>query len=250
LFADSGHLSSFAKATEDTVSPAENKTTRLFYLSAESRLFIYYRYELVIFFALYPTFRLLGSTWAPTRLQKIPSSRYTSMPQTKEQKKKALLALKEKIQKQKAMFFVDFSGFKVKDMSSLRKKIRGVDGEFKVAKKTLMGIAFLDQKIDVDAKKMPGEIALVMGYKDEVSPAKLVWETSKINQNLKILGGFVNNKLMTKEEVEFLAQLPGKDELLAKVVGSITAPMSGFLNVLQGNIKGLLQVLTQIKTNN
>lgn len=171
------------------------------------------------------------------------------MPLSKEQKQKALKALKEKIAKQKAMFFVDFSGFKVKDMSGLRKKIRGVDGEFKVAKKTLMGLAFKDAKIEVDAKKMQGEIALVFGYKDELSPAKLIWETSRGNQNLKILGGFMNNKLMTKEEVEFLAQLPSRDELLAKLVGSIASPMSGFLNVLQGNIKGLVLALNAIKNN-
>ncbi|MFH1894505.1 MAG: 50S ribosomal protein L10 [Patescibacteria group bacterium] len=172
------------------------------------------------------------------------------MPLSKEQKKKALSAIKEKIAKQKAMFFVDFAGFKVKDMSSLRKKIRGLDAEFKVAKKTLMDLALKEAKLQIDVKKMPGEIAMVMGYKDEVSPAKLIWETSRTNKNLKILGGFMNNKLMTKEEVEFLAQLPGKDELLAKVVGSIASPMSGVLNVLQGNIKGLIRILTQIKTNN
>ena len=169
------------------------------------------------------------------------------MPLSKEQKQKALKALKEKIAKQKAMFFVDFSGFKVKDMSSLRKKIRGVDGEFKVAKKTLMGLAFKDAKIEVQAKKMPGEIALVLGYKDEVSPAKLIWETSRVNQNLKILGGFMNNKLMTKEEVEFLAQLPSREQLLAQLVGSIKAPVSNFVYALNYNLKGLVYLLTTIK---
>lgn len=144
------------------------------------------------------------------------------------------------------MFFVDFTGFKVKDMSDLRKKIRGVDGEFKAAKKTLMGLAFKDAKIEIDAKKMPGEVALVLGYKDEVLPAKLIWETSKTNQNLKILGGFMANKLMTAQEVVTLAQLPSKNELLAKVVGSIASPMSGFVCVLNGNIRGLVQVLNQI----
>ena len=91
------------------------------------------------------------------------------------------------------------------------------------------------------------EIALVLGYKDEVSPAKLVWQTSKTNQNLKIIGGFMNNKLMTAEEVATLAQLPSREELLAKMVGSMASPMSGFLTVLQGNIKGLVRVLSQIK---
>ena len=169
------------------------------------------------------------------------------MPLTKDQKKKALDALKDKIAKQKAMFFVDFTGLKVKDMSGLRKKIRGVDGEFKVAKKTLLGLAFKDAKIDVQAKKMQGEIALVLSYKDQVSPAKLIWETSKGNKNLKILGGFMNNKLMTREEVEVLAQLPSREQLLAQLVGSIKAPVSNFIYALNYNIKGLVYLLTTIK---
>lgn len=168
------------------------------------------------------------------------------MPLSKEQKVKALKALKEKIAKQKAMFFVDFTGLKVKDMSDLRKKIRAIDGELKAAKKTLMGIAFKDSKIEIDTKKMPGEIALVLGYEDEVLPAKTVWEFSKTNKNLKILGGFMGNKLMLSEEVITLAQLPSRENLLAKTVGSIASPISGFMNVLQGNIRGLAQVLTQI----
>ena len=170
------------------------------------------------------------------------------MPLSKEQKKKALEALKEKIAKQKAMFFVDFSGLKVKDMSALRKKIRGVDGELKVAKKTLMTLAFKDAKLEIDPKKMPGEIALALGYKDQVSPAKFIWEASRGNKNLKILGGFMDNKLMAKEEVEFLAQLPGRDELLAKLAGSIKAPVSNFVYALNYNTKALFRIFSKIKS--
>jgi large subunit ribosomal protein L10 len=168
------------------------------------------------------------------------------MPLSKKQKEKSLKDLKEKVVKQKAIFFVDFTGFKVKDMSSLRKKMREIDGEFKAAKKTLIGLALKDAKIEVDARKLTGEVALILGYKDEISPAKLIWETANTNKNLKILGGFMNNKLITKEDVENLAQLPSRDQLLAKLVGSIASPMSGFMNVLQGNTRGLVQVLSQI----
>jgi large subunit ribosomal protein L10 len=169
------------------------------------------------------------------------------MALSKAKKKETLESLKEKIAKQKAIFFVDFKGFKVKNMSDLRKGIRKAGGELKAAKKTLISLAFKDAKLDINAKTMPGEVALVFGYNDEVSPAKLVWQTSKENQNLKIIGGFINNKMMTAEEVTVLAQLPSRDELLAMIVGSVASPMSGFLNVLQGNIKGLVRVLSQIK---
>jgi len=169
------------------------------------------------------------------------------MPLTKQQKEKALKDLKEKIAKQKAIIFVDFTGLKVKDMSNLRKKIRAVEAELKAAKKTLMKIAFKDSKIDIDTKKMPGELALVLGYKDEVLPAKLVWQFSQGNQNLKILGGFLDNKLVDREEIIALAKLPSREELLARLVGSIKAPVSNFVYALNYNLKGLLYLLTAIK---
>jgi large subunit ribosomal protein L10 len=168
------------------------------------------------------------------------------MALSKQKKKETLEALKEKIAKQKAMFFVDFKGFKVKDMSNLRRSIRKVGGELKAAKKTLIGLAFKDAKLDIDAKGMAGEVALVFGYNDEVSPAKMIWEASQNNQNLKILGGFLDNKLIGAEQVMVLAKLPSREQLLAQVVGSIASPMSGFVNVLQGNIRGLVQALNQI----
>jgi large subunit ribosomal protein L10 len=168
------------------------------------------------------------------------------MALSKQKKKETLESLKEKIAKQKAMFFVDFKGFKVKDMSDLRKRVRKAGGELKAAKKTLIGLAFKDAKIDVDAKGMSGEVALVFGYEDQVSPAKMIWEASQANQNLKILGGFLDNKLIGADQVTVLAKLPSREQLLAKVVGSMASPMSGFVNVLQGNIRGLVQALNQI----
>ena len=170
------------------------------------------------------------------------------MALTKAQKKKILDELKEKIAKQTVMIFVDFTGLKVKDLSSLRKKLKSVGNEIKVAKKTLMGIAFKKAKLEIEPKKMSGEVALVFSYKDQISPAKMVYQFSQENPNLKILGGFFENKFREAEEIIALAKLPSREELLAKLVGSISSPISNFVNVLQANIKGLLQVLTQVKT--
>jgi len=97
------------------------------------------------------------------------------MAQTKAQKQKILDQLKEKIARQKAMIFVDFTGLKVKDLSNLRKKLKGITGdEIKVAKKTLLGLALKSAKLELEIKKIPGEIAVVFGYQDEISPAKII----------------------------------------------------------------------------
>jgi large subunit ribosomal protein L10 len=170
------------------------------------------------------------------------------MPQTKAQKQKILEELKEKIEKQKSIAFVDFTGMKVKDIFGLRKKLETVGGELKVAKKTLMGIVFKEKGIDFDFKKIKTEIALVFSYKDEILPLKIAYQTSQENRNLKILGGVLENKFIEAEKIIELAQLPSRNELLAKLVWSINAPISKFVYSLKYNLKGLLTVLTKVKT--
>ena len=171
----------------------------------------------------------------------------TNMALTKVQKQKILDELKEKIAKQKVMIFADFTGLKVKDLSNLRKKIKAADGEIKVAKKTLLGLAVKGAGLEFEAKKIKGEIALVFGYKDEISLTKIIYQFAEANPNLKILGGFLENQFRTAEEIITLAQLPTKEELISGLVRSVSAPISNFINVLQGNIKGLIYLLTKIK---
>src|SRR4030042_4366629 len=171
-----------------------------------------------------------------------------SMAQTKEQKQKTIEDLKEKVDRQKSMVFIDFQGVKVKDLSNLRKKIKEVGGQLKVAKKTLINLALknLGFKLEKDLK---GEIALIFAFEDSISPLKKTYQFSETNENLKILDGFFDGKFIEKEKVLTLAQLPNKEELLARLVGSISSPVSGFLNVLQGNLRGLVYILSQLKTN-
>ena len=170
------------------------------------------------------------------------------MPLTKEQKQKIVDDLKEKIERQKAMIFVDFTGLKVKDLSNLRKKLRTADNELKVVKKTLLSSALKERDIKIDIEKLEGEIAIVFGFKDALSPAKIIYQFSQENLNLKILGGFFEKKFQEAEEIITLAQLPTREELLAKLAGTIFAPVSNLVNVLQGNIKGLIYILTKVKT--
>jgi len=169
------------------------------------------------------------------------------MAKTKEQKKKELESLKEKVKKQKTMIFVDFSGLKVENMSELRRALKKSDSELKVAKKTLMKIALKDAGMENDISGLKGEIALVFGYGDQIIPAKLAYEFGKENPNFKILGGFFENQFKNAEDFIILAQLPSKQELLARLTGSISSPITGFVRVLEANLKGLVCVLSGIK---
>ena len=169
------------------------------------------------------------------------------MALTKEQKQKIVEELKENIDKQKSMVFVAIEGLKAADLFDLRKRLKAADCLLIVAKKTLLDIAFKERKVGIDMEKLAGQVALVFGFKDQISPAKIPYNFSLGNKNLKILGGFYENKLRDAEEIITLARIPSREELLARVVGSISAPISGFVNVLQANIKGLIYILKQAK---
>jgi large subunit ribosomal protein L10 len=169
---------------------------------------------------------------------------------SKEKKEKILEELREKIAQQKAMVFVGIAGLKVKDISELREKIRAAGGDLKVAKKTLIEIVLKENNFNFDKSQQKEEAALLFSFKDEVAPVKVAYKFKQENDNLKILGGFISGKndFEESEKIITLAQLPSRDELLAKMVGSISAPVSGLIGVLQGNIKGLIQVLAKAKT--
>ena len=169
------------------------------------------------------------------------------MALNKIQKQKILDDLRDKIAKQKAIVLVGITGLKVKDISQLRKKLKAIEGNIKVFKKTLAEIVFKENKMEFDKRGYKEEVALVFGFKDEISPVKTVYQFSRGNDKLKILGGFLENKFKAKEEMIILAQLPAREELLAKLVGSLNASVSGLVNVLKGNIKGLTYILSSIK---
>jgi len=169
------------------------------------------------------------------------------MALTKEQKQKNLKEIKEKIDKQKAIAFANIAGLKVQDLTRLRREMKKQDCELRVAKKTLSSLALKEKGFSVDLKQMQGEIALAFGYKDEVSVFQILYKFLKEHEQLQILGGLVEKEFLEQEKALILAQLPTRDQLLAKLVGSISSPLSGFVSVLQGNIKGLINVLAKAK---
>jgi len=167
------------------------------------------------------------------------------MPLTREQKKEIIENLREKISWQKAMVFAAIEGLKAEEIFELRKKLKKKDCLLAVVKKTLADRVFKENKINCDAKEMAGQLALIFGFEDQISPAKISYKFFQTNKKLKILGGFFENNFINTEKVVELAKIPSREELLAQLVGSIKAPVANFVNVLQGNIKGLISILAQ-----
>lgn len=170
------------------------------------------------------------------------------MAKTRGQKEQMLQDLTDKAQSAKSMVFVHFDGLKVKEIEQLRKEFRQNQVDYVVAKKTLMQNAFKQANIaGVDAGAMQQGIGIAFGMEDEVAPAKIAQQFSKEHEALKIFGGVLERNFVDADKVLQLAKLPSRDELIAKVVGSINAPVSGFVNVLAGNLRNLVYALNAIK---
>ncbi len=172
------------------------------------------------------------------------------MPKNKQQKQDILSSLSEKIKKSKSVVFAGFNALGVKDNEVLRAKLLQEKSEYYVAKKTLINRAFKDSKIEgLDTRQFDGKLATIFSYEDEVAPAKIIGEFRKDKEKtdkIFFLGGILENKLLSKEQVEALSQLPSKTELYAKMVGSLNAPISGLVNALAGNLRNLVGVLKAI----
>lgn len=143
----------------------------------------------------------------------------------------------------KSAVFINYFGLPVKEINVLRNDCRKEDVGYKVAKKTLLKKVLAEKGFTAE---LNGEVAVMFGRTDEIAPAKIIANFAKTHDKAKIVGGILEGKFIDVNMVKALSKLPTKQELLGKLVGTIAAPMSGFLNVLQGNIRGLVQVLNAI----
>ena len=169
------------------------------------------------------------------------------MALSKEQKIKAVERLKEAITKQKAMVFVNFAGLSAQDLEELRAKLQEVGAKLTVAKKTLAKLAFKEEKVDFPEEEIQNELAIIFGFEeDEIAPSKVAFNFSKTQENLKITGGYMDSAFIPANEMIALAQLPSKKELLGKLVGTLSAPISNFVSVQRETIKGLMYALKAI----
>lgn len=176
------------------------------------------------------------------------------MPKTKNEKKEILKNLEDKISQAKSVVFAGFDGLGVKDNEDLRQKLKEENNEYLVAKKTLIKLAFEKQgQKDLDIDSLTGKVAAIFAYDDEISGAKIVDNFRKDKEDkLYFLGGILEGKMIDQEKVNALAKLPSREELYAKIVGSINAPVSGLVNVLAANLRNFVYVLKAIeeKKNN
>ncbi len=164
---------------------------------------------------------------------------------TRAQKQVTLTEITEKLGRAKSVVFTDYKGMNMAQLSDLRTKLRDQQAEFTVTKNTLLRIALGDKKPADNV--FEGPIATLFAYDDEITPIKTLVKALKEANVGTIKGGILGDEILAQAKVSQLATLPSKDELRAKTVGVLVAPLQGILSVLQGNLRNLVYALSEIQ---
>lgn len=169
----------------------------------------------------------------------------TGMPSAK--KVAAVTELAEKLSQGKSFVVTDYRGLDVKESTELRRLLRGVGGELKVAKNSLARRAADSARVPALSEFLTGPTAIAVGYDDPVALAKVLSEFARLHQDLQIKGGVLAGRSIDAEGVTRLAELPSREVLLSHVLAGMQAPIAGLVGVLQGTVRKLVYVLDAVR---
>jgi len=165
----------------------------------------------------------------------------------RQQKEAVVNDVKEMLTGSQAAFLVGYKGLDVASMQSLRKDLREVGGKLKVTKARLMKIAAQGiEGIDGFQESFKDQVGLVLATQEVPSVAKALSKFAQDNEALRIVSGFFESKVISKQEVDYLASIPSKEILLARLMGTIQAPVTNLARLLNMMIIRLLIVLKQV----
>jgi large subunit ribosomal protein L10 len=163
------------------------------------------------------------------------------------QKKELVARLATQLAEAQISILVDYKGLDVQKITELRYQLRQAGSQMEVVKNTLLNLA--SQNTDAALLKdfFKGPSAIVTSSSDPVSPAKILIDFAKDNDKLEIKAGTLGGKLLGYEQVRELAKMPSREELLGRLVYTLNAVPTSFVNVLAGVPRGFVNVLNGIK---
>jgi large subunit ribosomal protein L10 len=162
---------------------------------------------------------------------------------TREKKGEILDEYASKLQKTQALIVSEYRGLTVKQIQDLRRELRTHDSEMVVTKNTLIGRALEQAGMPAPDTLFAGPTAVTFCYKEVAGPAKALGKFARDSKILVVKGGVMGQSVFDESGVQQLADLPGREQLLGQVVGVMQAPLTGFVNVLAGTLRGLVNVL-------
>lgn len=164
----------------------------------------------------------------------------------KQEKVQLVQEIKEKLSSSSSSVLIDYKGITVEEANELRKECREAGVDYKVYKNTLITIAARELGLEELEPHLVGPTAIAFGLEDPVAPAKVLSSNIDKLKKMEFKAGVLEGEVIDKETVEALAKLPSKEELIAKMIGSLNAPVYGVANVLSGTMRSLLYALNAI----
>ena len=165
---------------------------------------------------------------------------------TLNRKREVIDSISNRMKAAKAMVFADYRGLTVEQDTELRRALREAGVEYKVVKNTLTRFAAEENGLEELYPHLTGPTSMASSDTDPVAPAKVLSEFAKKFDKLELKIGVVEGKIVDVDGIKALAALPSKEELIARALGGFNAPISGFVNVLNANIRGLVVALNAI----
>ena len=158
--------------------------------------------------------------------------------------------LAEQLKSANSVILINFAGMGVKTQQDLKKRLREIDAKMVVVKNTLFKLAGKKVNLPNESLKdtvLVGQTALIITEKDPIAPLQVLAKFSKEFEVPQLKVGIIEGFFQNESELIELSKLPGKDGLVAQVMGAIASPMYGLIGTLEGNLQKLVFVLNEAK---
>ena len=165
---------------------------------------------------------------------------------TKAFKQDKIESMKENFSKAKVAVVTEYRGLTVEEITKLRRSLQKENSDYMVTKNTLAKLASKGTQFEVLADSLKGPVAIAFGFQDEVAPAKILTKFIKDVKKGEIIATVLDGKLLNAKETQVLASLPSKEELYAKMLGSINSPATGIVGAVNAVMSGLVRAMDQV----
>ncbi len=165
----------------------------------------------------------------------------------KDEKEQLVQVLHDELGKSQAFFVTDYMGLTVEKITKLRRDIKGAGGSYQVVKNTLLRRASEGTPAKGIEQFFVGPTAVAIAKTDAVAVAKALVNFAKDNDQLEIQAGMLGERAITASDIQELSKMPPKEVLLARMLGSLNAPVSNFVGVLSAIVSQLVYVLKAIE---
>jgi len=166
---------------------------------------------------------------------------------TKAFKNEKIESYKKQFENAKVAVVADYRGLTVEEITNLRRELQKQDADLTVTKNTLCKVASKGTAFEPIEALLKGPTAVAFGFGDEVNAAKVLSNFIKETKKCEITGAVLDGKVLNADEAKQLANLPSKEELYAKILGSINSPASGIVYSINGVMSALVRAINAVK---